>query len=122
MIKIVKSLDDFMKGIKDNKPVTTKLESFNIDTSKNLFGEFARYPESVILQLQFENGAVINTSAKGLQLKDKKLVVADENAFYRSVTNERSNLGKFIRKYGIPKLDQEVESEIDNRGFFRIVL
>ena len=122
MIKITKSIDEFMKNIKDKKPTSTKLLSFKIDTSKNLFGEHARYPENVILQLQFENGAVINTSAKGLQLKDKKLVVADENSFYRSITNEKSNLGKFIRKYGTPKLGLEVESEIDNRGFFRIVL
>ena len=122
MIKIVKSIDEFMKNIKDNKPTTTKLESFNIDTSKNLFGEYARYPESVILQLQFENGAIINTSAKGLQLKDKKLVIADENSFYRSITNEKSNLGKFIRKYGTPKLGLEVESEIDGKGFFKILL
>ena len=122
MIKITKSIDEFMKNIKDKKPTSTKPLSFVIDSSKNLFGEFARYPDSIILQIQFENGAVINTSAKGLELKDKKLMVKDENSFYRSITNEKSNLGKFIRKYGIPKNGMEVQSEIDGRGFFKILL
>ena len=119
----IKTLDDFMKNSKEKGNVTnTKLDTFVIDSSKNLFGEFARYPDNQILQMKFDNGATLNTSAKGLLVKGKELLVQDEGAFFRSVNNERSNLGKFIRKYGIPKIGIQVQTSLDERGFFKIVL
>jgi hypothetical protein len=117
-------IKEFMKEIEEKGTVeeSSEIVELKIAKASEFFGVDARYPERDILHLRCKNGATLNSSASGISTDGKLIEVVDQVLFFRSIKNELSKLGKFIKRYGEPKLGLRVQTQVSENGFLEIVV
>ena len=98
-----------------------------IAQSEKWFGDNSRYPEKPTLKIETENGATLYTSAGAMSIfcardGELRLAITDPMSFEQNIRNPFSHLGKFIKKYGPPRVGLEVQTGIDENGFKKIIL
>jgi hypothetical protein len=99
----------------------SKIVKLEIKPASELFGDQAKQPDRPILRISCENGANLNTSARGLEINSEELCITNKAIFLRSIKNELSKLGKFLKKYGeAPKTGMTVDTVMDEDGYMRI--
>lgn len=109
-----------------SEKIDTKVVSISVNKAKEIFGEEARNPARLMIEIETENGAsVVTALPQGTEYDEEndEWKVTDKRAFQRSVSNARSKFGKWLRKYEEePHVGQEVFTMLDSQGFERIIL
>lgn len=102
----------------------SRLAKIEVKKAAEIFGDKAKQPDRDILEIQAENDANLTCSyPKGLEYTGEQWIIKNRVQATRSIRNKLSKFGAFLRKYGqYPTIGIEVETDLDDDGFARIVV
>lgn len=103
-------------------PNASKITRIELKTGKEVFGAKASSPDRPIAVVWTENGArLVLTIPMGARYQGERWQVFDPEAFKRSIENERSKFGAFLRRYGkFPQVGMVVKTAVNGRGYWTI--
>lgn len=92
--------------------------------ASEIFKDKAKDPERDMLKLIADNDSTLTMSfPKGMAYENNKWRIINKIKAVRSTRNKLSKFGAFLRKYGkYPEIGVEVETDLDEDGFARIVV
>ena len=115
---------DIGELLKGDVAEKARISSVEIKRADEVFGEKAINPDNLVIKLETSNGSDLTIGLpKGLGYENGEWKVLNKLQLTRSIRNKASKFGAFLRKYNTwPNVGAEVETDLDDSGFARIVI
>jgi len=121
----IKTLEEFMNQTVDDEKYRGvykfKIEELSVKSSSEIFGASAMDDSCHIVL----SDGVSNINLKlpgGIEYGDDTFVIEDERKVEKSMAIGKAAFWKYIKLYGYPRIGQEVDVRINEKGFEKLVL